>query len=385
MTSTVPTAGVRTYRSVTAEQTWERIAHLLPAVGITRVADVTGLDELGIPVYLAVRPTSRTLAVSQGKGLTPIDSKVSAVMESIETWHAENVHLAPERVGPAREVCEAYDLPSYDLRSLSVAPRPLLTDSLVLDWVTGPGLLTGTPHPVPLPALSLDARLGIAWDYIQFLPSSNGLASGNTATEAKLHGLLEIVERDCTAQLASTPLSQRRYTDPRTASAGPVHTVLDGFEAARCWLEVCDATNELGVPCYVVYTWAADLPVLFAGAGCHPDPTVALLRALTEAAQSRLTFISGTRDDFANAMYHGSRNFDARPPVTHPATESVPDAPDLLSSLEGILGQIARRVAARTGTEPFSVDLTRPEFAVPVWRTFAPGLHFSGRHEVSRG
>ena len=34
------------------------------------------------------------------------------------------------------------------------------------------------------------------------------------------------------------------------------------------------------------------------GNGCHPAREVALLRALTEAAQARTTYISGTRDDF---------------------------------------------------------------------------------------
>jgi len=34
-----------------------------------------------------------------------------------------------------------------------------------------------------------------------------------------------------------------------------------------------------------------------AGHGCHPCRAVALSRALTEAAQSRLTMISGSRDD----------------------------------------------------------------------------------------
>jgi ribosomal protein S12 methylthiotransferase accessory factor YcaO len=33
------------------------------------------------------------------------------------------------------------------------------------------------------------------------------------------------------------------------------------------------------------------------GAGCHLDPTLALSRALCEAAQTRLTRIAGTRDD----------------------------------------------------------------------------------------
>src|SRR5581483_10381453 len=39
------------------------------------------------------------------------------------------------------------------------------------------------------------------------------------------------------------------------------------------------------------------------GAGCHPDRTVALSRALTEAAQVRLTYIAGIRDDLAPAEY----------------------------------------------------------------------------------
>ena len=49
------------------------LARLLPrqkTMGITRLANLTGLDVLGIPVAAAVRPNSRSLAVHQGKGLT---------------------------------------------------------------------------------------------------------------------------------------------------------------------------------------------------------------------------------------------------------------------------------------------------------------------------
>jgi ribosomal protein S12 methylthiotransferase accessory factor YcaO len=35
--------------------------------GITRIAMVTGLDRVGIPVALATRPNSRSVAVSQGR------------------------------------------------------------------------------------------------------------------------------------------------------------------------------------------------------------------------------------------------------------------------------------------------------------------------------
>ena len=55
-------------------------------VGITRVADITGMDRIGIPVYAAIRPDSKSLAVDSGKGITREQAKCSAVMEAIERW-----------------------------------------------------------------------------------------------------------------------------------------------------------------------------------------------------------------------------------------------------------------------------------------------------------
>src|SRR5687768_13787505 len=53
----------------------------LPRFGITRLANVTGLDRVGIPVYQAIRPNSRGLSLSQGKGIDATAAKVSALME----------------------------------------------------------------------------------------------------------------------------------------------------------------------------------------------------------------------------------------------------------------------------------------------------------------
>ena len=52
--------------------------------GVTRLADVTGLDTIGIPVFQAIRPLARSLSVSQGKGVTRVAARVSALMEAIE-------------------------------------------------------------------------------------------------------------------------------------------------------------------------------------------------------------------------------------------------------------------------------------------------------------
>src|SRR5450432_771548 len=80
-----------THRLVSPRETLARLRPLLPGMGITRLANVTGLDHIGIPVVMACRPNSRSLAVSQGKALDLDAAKVSAAMESIEAYHAEHI------------------------------------------------------------------------------------------------------------------------------------------------------------------------------------------------------------------------------------------------------------------------------------------------------
>ncbi len=84
---------VGTHRVVSPVQTLERIRPHLTDMGITRLANVTGLDRVGIPVVMAMRPNSRSVAVSQGKGVDLNAAKASAVMESVESWHAERIDL----------------------------------------------------------------------------------------------------------------------------------------------------------------------------------------------------------------------------------------------------------------------------------------------------
>ncbi len=137
-----------TYRAVSPAVTWSMISSRLHIFGITRVAEVTGLDEIGIPVFVAYRPDTKTVSVSIGTGLDPMQARVSAAMESVEVWHVENVAREPEFRGTAADI-----RPPYDLRALNIAPHSPLTEHCVLDWVTGTGLLTGRPVPVPLDTL----------------------------------------------------------------------------------------------------------------------------------------------------------------------------------------------------------------------------------------
>ena len=81
-----------------------------------------------------------------------------------------------------------------------------------------------------------------------------------------------------------------------------------GYERAEVRVGVWDALSDVGLPtfnCLIADRDTSDPGALYAarGSGCHPARGVALARALTEAAQSRLTFISGSRDDLTREEY----------------------------------------------------------------------------------
>lgn len=135
-----------------------------------------------------------------------------------------------------------------------------------------------------------------------------------------------------------------------------------------------DFTWEAGVPVVVADLAGPDFPRVWRGSGCHPDPAVALSRALTEAIQSRLTYISGARDDLPELPSAPSSHevFDA---FAEPAGERLFAAlPDLSGpSVAGDLAAVVERLAALE-LPAFYVDLTRPGLDLPVAYTFVPGL-----------
>lgn len=84
-----------THRVRRPDDTWAVLDTLCDAYGITRVGMVTGMDSLGVPVAKAVRPGARTVTVTQGGGVSSTLARVSAVMKSLELWHAE--YACPRR------------------------------------------------------------------------------------------------------------------------------------------------------------------------------------------------------------------------------------------------------------------------------------------------
>jgi ribosomal protein S12 methylthiotransferase accessory factor len=372
-----------THRVRPPEETDAAIAPLLADYGITRLADVTGLDVIGIPVVMSVRPLAATLSVSQGKGAGPVLARVSAAMEAIELWHAENAVPAPTlRAVPAADLD-----PPYDVTELEWPEGHLVTPHTRLDWIEATALPDGTPVPVPRAAVDLGPAPD-AWDVPGLTTSSNGLASGNTVAEATVHALYEVIERDA---VAGAPPERRRRVDPLSVDDPHCADLIGRILAAGCRLEIEDVPNRSGVPCAAVRVWHEDLAsTVVHGQGAHGDPAIALSRALTEAAQSRLTQIVGSRDDIGAAAYltgdfprpapSGGGTVDwaeVRPPRTLPPADNDSDTDTAEAD------RLARLVRDLTGAAPMRVVLAdRAEFAVV--KTVCPGMRHTHDRNAAR-
>src|SRR5512142_3393760 len=107
-----------THRAASLHATWQRFSPLARRAGITRIAEITGLDTLGIPVFAAIRPMGKSLSTQQGKGVTAEAARGSALMESLETWRAEHVEMASVR-GSYRALAKRTNV--VDVRRLPLA------------------------------------------------------------------------------------------------------------------------------------------------------------------------------------------------------------------------------------------------------------------------
>jgi ribosomal protein S12 methylthiotransferase accessory factor len=357
-----------TIRAQSPAATLEMASQAAAKAGVTRVADITRLDTIGIPTYQAIRPLSRTLAVSQGKGVTPDLAKVSAVMESVEMWHVEQpmtpaVTAAPRDLG---------DQLGYDIWALPRGEPSVLHDGLVLDWLTARSLADGSETVVPVAAVRLSLERRTDWNAPTFAASTNGLASGNTLVEAVLHGLYEVIERDAmTAAFATGDIGVP--VDPRTMGSPVIDAFCAMIERAGVTLQVRFVASPTGLPCLLAWVACPDYPTAMFGFGCHVSTEIALSRAITEAAQTRLGYISGARDDVRDNIgdtsakrlqdQHGPQG-DIRELMPVPAEHD-----SLLEALE----YTVKRTTAAFGHPPLVVDLTRDDMGVPVAKVVAPG------------
>jgi ribosomal protein S12 methylthiotransferase accessory factor len=377
-----------THRIYDPAETLAAISPHFAKMGLTRIADVTGLDSIGIPVCMAVRPNSKSLSVFQGKGLTLMLAKVSAAMEAIETWHAEN---------PAYEVITATypalsrETAVCDPASLNLHPRSVYHQDMTISWVKGYDLLQEEEIYVPSTLVHLSFLKG--YDPLpMFYKGSNGLASGNHLLEAASHAICEVVERDATAlwELGrEMPEEEESILNLSTIDSNPAQMLLEKIERAGLDVFISNQTSNIGIPafgCVIAERQPAGGLARrgnFGGYGCHLSKEVALLRAITEAAQSRLTHISGARDDMFRHTYlvqqQSGRNYQQWKGVME-KSQAIFDYRTLPSmETDSLAGDVALqlRLLKEAGLERvIMVDLSDPDIGIPVVRVIIPGAEY---------
>ncbi|HEV7558723.1 MAG TPA: YcaO-like family protein [Kofleriaceae bacterium] len=361
-------------RAALVDATWRRFAPLAKRAGITRIAELTGLDTIGIPVFAAIRPMGRSLSTQQGKGATDAAARVSALMESLETYSAEHLAL-PVTTASARTLGKR----AVDIRKLA---RPARIDrDRRLRWVEGFDVVAGEPILVPEQAVTLDCTFTRP---PLFDISSNGLASGNLIVEAMVHGLAELVERDAEAAWRRAGSDRRIVLD--TVTDPICRALIDRITTAGARVFVWDLDSPIApvVGCAIMEdprepAWRT--LGFYQGFGAHLDPSIAIARAITEAAQTRVTYIAGGRDDFFAFDYARATDPEILIPLwdrlASPCDEPavVDDLPGAApTSLGDALAILVDRLRDAGYHQVVAVDLTHPDLGVPVVKMIVPGL-----------
>ena len=348
----------------------------MPRYGITRLARQTGLDVLGIPCFAAIRPNARTLSVNMGKGVDDAAAMASAVMEATEYAIAEapEVEAIHATVGAIRQAGrEVFDVSPW------LPQGHAIPDDLELSWLEGRDLFSGSSIFAPRDALIIGGAETLA-DISQ---STNGLASGNTLDEATFHALCELVERDATtlwifksdAAAGATRIEPSAFADPL------VDDLARAVRDAGFHLTLFDQTTAIGLPViFALLSPAGEATTryfdLAAGCGCHPVAARAAIRAITEAAQTRVSNIAGARDDFDPAEYHQRLSTSLQSLLTLAGAEPrrPPAGLPMGTSLPALFAHAKGQLVAAGITRIAAFPLGGDEAGIAVVRLLAHGL-----------
>jgi YcaO-like protein with predicted kinase domain len=381
ISQTVQTRSPYSDRVCPPSETIKRMLPHLKSLGITRIAAQTGLDEIGIPCFAAIRPNATTIAATQGKGLDADSAKASASMEAFEYAIAERP-TAPRRRASVAEFKANGERFFWPERLL---PQGTLVDEgRPIIWLTGYDHFSAQPVLVPYDVVAIGHE-GIDLPGVSI--STNGLASGNSRREAVFHALCELIERDACAlvvlgsdgEIARTQVQPGAFGDARIAEL--VRRISD----AGCALTLFNVTSNLGVPTFqaVIFDDVVESGRHFdlsAGAGTHPVAVRAAIRAITEAAQTRITNIAGARDDFSPEEYR----FALDPSLliyrggSAVGGQSLPAGCPMGSSAQQLDAYLDAALRHRKVNEVIVVPVGGDAFGGAVIKVFAPRLEDKG-------
>lgn len=353
------------------------------ALGVTRVARVTGLDRAGVEVACAVRPGGHVLQVTNGKGSRWAEAEAGALLEAAELAGAERVAAADLRWASVDDL-RRRGVPHLSVRALGGDAE----DGAPLAWRVARDARTGTPRLVPAAALHVPPPGGPLLGLTGLRWTSNGMGAHPSRSHAVLHALLEAVERDAVARAlpdgwTAAAMGRRRVAPEEGGGATPARLVAR-LRAVALDAHLFDLTDPRRPALAVRGALLVDAhgPVsLTAGYACRLDGAAASMAALLEAAQSRLTDIHGAREDVVHAASDAASIVTRTcrpPPRRRPGRRARPrrgggaGARPPAGAAAGVRAVLD--ALERTGHEAVVADLGWPALGIAVVKVLVPGL-----------
>jgi len=371
----------------TPEETVARFKQRLAEVDLDILKEVKRIDtgRLDIPVYFSVcgKDAHEIIGTKKqmGKGSTPAQSQASACMELGERFSFFHFIKNPDNF-----VLETYDNmkagghPLLPLRRLLQSVHDEKNDeemlekligSIPIQWTWASNLTTGEDVLVPF-----------SWFFA--INEFNGPSAGNTFEEAISQGISEIVERHV-CSLVSHRHIKTPLIDPASVTDAVAKELLEKFTRHGIEVYLNDFSLDTGIP--TVGALAID-PETFPDAseivftaGTTPNPTKALIRALTEVAQLAGDFHS--KSNYVASGLPKPLSMDEVRYVTHPGkTTALDDLPDLAD--DNIKVEIERMLAALKALdmEVLVVNTMHDQLKIPAIYTIVPGAHFRERSMI---
>lgn len=370
------------HRGATPETTFARLRPHFDHLNLTRISNITGLDRIGIPVTLAIRPNSPDIGTNSGKGLTIEAANASAAMEAFE--HHCGEHPEVECTVDSYESLRR-SVAMIPLDRLALSKYSLFHTALPERWCFGWDLLSAeeTATPYDLVGVHYPSKFSPS-SMSSFQSGTNGLAAGNSLAEAVTSALMEVVERDSRACHFHAENASGRFAPLlrlEGISSPAVTELIERLDSADTELYIFDITTDLQIPTFeaVIFDRRTRESLVGRGWGAHLDVETALLRAITEAAQVRLVHIAGIREEAFRRYYEMWKTQDCSAFRRDCAATKAYRSADEINSIrnetfEADIGVVLERLV-RAGIEQVIVfDLTPRGIDLAAVRVIVPGL-----------
>ena len=397
------------HRILSAEETFKKYSHhISPITGILDSL-IKGYEEENNTVHVyfgghnfAVQHHNISMlerhirSLSAGKGTTDIQAKTGALCEAIERYsglfqgYEERIKATYKEVKDKAIFPNDYmnfsenqyknrDFINKNAHHFQIVPLPL-EEEVPLDWSPVWSLTRKEFRYI----LSSYCYYGYPYkeDYFFTWPNSNGCASGNTLEEAILQGFFEVVERDSVA-LWWYNMLERPSVNIESFNIPYIKKLKEFYEENQREIWALDITSDTGIPTFAAISRSikeGPEEIVFAF-GSHFDPSVALIRAVTEMNQFMPhMFLSSPdeytfKDPFVTSWWKNARlenNTYLAPGKMKEKTFSDYEntaSDDLLADIKR-----GQKIIENLGMEFLVLDQTRPDIGLNVAKVIIPGM-----------